>query len=93
MRRPPPLQLLPAFEAASRLLSFSKAARELHVTTAAISQQIKQLEGHLGLSLFRRLTRRVELTEAGAQFAELVGRMLSSYRQGHADLLHRFTQP
>lgn len=93
MQRPPPLQLLPAFEAAARLLSFSKAARELHVTTAAISQQIKQLEGHLGLSLFRRLTRRVELTDAGEQFAQLVSRVLSSYRQGHADLMHRFTQP
>lgn len=93
MHKPPPLQLLPAFEAAARLLSFSKAAQELHVTTAAISQQIKQLEGHLGLSLFRRLTRRVELTDAGQQFAEVVGLVLSNYRQGHADLLHRFTQP
>src|SRR2546426_399357 len=93
MQKPPPLQLLPAFEAAARLLSFSKAAQELHVTTAAISQQIKQLEGHLGLSLFRRLTRRVELTDAGQQFAEVVGLVLSNYRQGHADLLHRFTQP
>jgi LysR family glycine cleavage system transcriptional activator len=93
MQRPPPLQLLPAFEAASRLLSFSKAAAELHVTTAAISQQIRQLEGHLGLPLFLRLTRRVELTDAGRQFAEVVTRMLHLYRQGHADLLHHHTRP
>lgn len=93
MQKPPPLQLLPAFEAASRLLSFSKAAAELHLTTAAISQQIKQLEGHLGMPLFRRLTRRVELTEAGAAFAEVVSQTLNTYRAGHADLLHRYTRP
>jgi len=93
MQRPPPLQLLPAFEAASRLLSFSKAATELHVTTAAVSQQIRQLESHLGLQLFLRLTRRVELTDAGRQFAEVVSRMLKLYRQGHADLLHHHTRP
>lgn len=93
MQRPPPLQLLPAFEAASRLLSFSKAATELHVTTAAISQQIRQLEAHLGLPLFLRLTRRVELTDAGRQFAEVVSRTLQIYRQGHADLMHHHTRP
>lgn len=93
MQKPPPLQLLPAFEAASRLSSFSKAAAELHLTTAAISQQIKQLEGHLGMPLFRRLTRRVELTEAGTAFAEVVSQTLHTYRAGHADLLHRHTRP
>lgn len=54
-----------AFEAASRYLSFKKAAEELHVTPAAISQQIKTLEEYLGLPLFRRLTRALELTPAG----------------------------
>ncbi len=93
MQKPPPLQLLPAFEAASRLQSFSKAAAELHLTTAAISQQIKQLEGHLEMPLFRRLTRRVELTEAGSAFAEVVRQTLNSYRLGHADLMHRYTRP
>lgn len=93
MQKPPPLQLLPAFEAAARLLSFSKAAAELHLTTAAISQQIKQLEGHLDMPLFRRLTRRVELTDAGSAFAEVVSQTLSTYRVGHADLLHRYTRP
>ncbi len=93
MQKPPPLQLLPAFEAASRLLSFSKAATELHLTTAAISQQIKQLEGHLDMPLFRRLTRRVELTEAGTAFADVVRQTLGTYRMGHADLLHRYTRP
>ncbi len=67
-KRPPPLQLLPAFEASARLLRFSKVAQELHLSTSAISQQIKQLESLLGQALFLRLTRRIELTDAGAQF-------------------------
>lgn len=62
----PPLNSLRAFEAAGRLLSFTKAARELHVTTAAVSHQIKGLEKYLGIRLFRRAPRRLFLTEAGA---------------------------
>jgi LysR family glycine cleavage system transcriptional activator len=63
--RLPPLNALRAFEAAGRLLSFAKAAAELHVTAAAISHQIKGLEDDLGTKLFRRATRAVVLTEAG----------------------------
>ena len=63
--RLPPLNSLRAFEAAARLLSFKKAAEELHVTPAAISQQIKGLEAYLGAALFRRLTLALELTEEG----------------------------
>lgn len=62
----PPLNSLRAFEAAGRLHSFTKAARELNVTTAAISHQIKGLEKYLGVRLFRRTPRRLTLTEAGA---------------------------
>ena len=64
-RKLPPLNALRAFEAAARQLSFTKAAGELNVTQAAISHQVKTLEEHLGLSLFRRLNRRLVLTEAG----------------------------
>ena len=64
-RRLPPLKALPAFEEAARLLSFSAAARELNLTHGAISRQMKSLETHLGVPLFRRLSRRLELTEAG----------------------------
>lgn len=53
-RRLPSLTSLRAFEAAARHLSFARAAAELHVTPAAISQQIKQLEDYLGQTLFRR---------------------------------------
>ena len=66
MARPlPPLNALRAFEAAARHLSFTKAAAELHVTPAAIGQQVKLLEDHLGVALFRRLHRALMLTEAG----------------------------
>src|SRR6202043_3010005 len=58
----PPLSALRAFEAAARLKSFSRAADELSVTPAAISHQIHALEQDLGVSLFRRLNRPVELT-------------------------------
>lgn len=61
----PPLKSLRAFESAGRQLSFRKAAAELHVTPAAISHQIKLLEDHLGVQLFRRMTRAVELTDVG----------------------------
>jgi LysR family transcriptional regulator, glycine cleavage system transcriptional activator len=61
--RLPPLAVLRAFEAAARHLSFKKAAEELHLTPAAVSQQIKGLEEYLGVPLFRRLTRALELTE------------------------------
>ena len=64
-RRLPPLGALRAFEAAARHESFAKAADELAVTPAAVSQQIRQLEADLGVTLFRRLPRGLVLTQAG----------------------------
>ena len=63
--RPVPLPALRAFEAAARHLSFKKAAVELHVTPGAVSHHVKQLEEFLGVALFRRLTRALELTAEG----------------------------
>ena len=65
MHRLPPLNALKAFEVAGRHMSFSRAAEELHVTPAAISHQIKALETDLGVKLFHRLNRSLQLTEAG----------------------------
>jgi LysR family glycine cleavage system transcriptional activator len=62
--RLPPLNALKAFEAAGRLLSVKKAAAELNVTPAAVSHQIKLLENSLGVKLFLRRNRALELTEA-----------------------------
>jgi len=62
--RLPPLNALKAFEAAARHLSVKKAAAELSVTPAAVSHQIKALEEYLGLPLFHRHNRALDLTEA-----------------------------
>lgn len=67
--RLPPLTALRAFDAAARHMSFSRAAEELNVTPAALSFQIKNLEEHLGMPVFHRMNRAVELTEAGRALA------------------------
>ncbi|MCP5368676.1 MAG: transcriptional regulator GcvA [Hyphomicrobiales bacterium] len=67
-RRLPPLNGLRAFEAAARHRSFTAAAAELNVTPAAVSHQVKGLEGFLGVPLFRRLHRGLVLTDAGLAY-------------------------
>ncbi len=62
--RLPPLNSLKAFEATARHLSVKKAALELNVTSAAVSHQIKTLENYLGIQLFHRYNRALELTDA-----------------------------
>src|SRR5258708_20001047 len=64
----PPLNALRAFEAAARHLSFKLAAHELHVTPAAVGQQVKALETRLGVRLFERLHKQLILTPAGMTF-------------------------
>lgn len=59
----PPLNSLRAFEAAARHASFKKAADELHVTPAAVSHHVKALEDYLGVRLFQRQTRGLQLTD------------------------------
>jgi LysR family transcriptional regulator of beta-lactamase len=66
------LNPLRAFEAAARHLSFTRAAEELCVTQAAVSHQVKALEEHLGVALFRRTTRGLVLTDEGAALAPTV---------------------
>ncbi len=72
MRRIPPLKAIQAFEAASRLGSFVAAAHELHLTPSAISHQIRLLEQNLGINLFHRVHRAVELTDVGRRFADAI---------------------
>jgi LysR family transcriptional regulator, glycine cleavage system transcriptional activator len=67
-RRMPPLATLNAFEAAGRLLSFSRAAGELLITQSAVSHHIRKLETALETRLFIRRTRAIELTPAGAAY-------------------------
>lgn len=67
--RNPSLQSLRAFEAAARHGSFLRAAEELHVTSTAISHQVRALEDRLGVALFHRRSRGVDLTAAGSALA------------------------
>lgn len=76
MRKLPPLTTLRSFEAAARLLSFSKAAEELLVTHGAVSRAIATLEEFLQVKLFERGTRTVRLTTAGMTYAGVVREIL-----------------
>ena len=64
----PPLNWLRAFEASARHMSFAQAARDLHLTSTAVSHQVRSLEQHLGHALFERLARGLRLTEMGAAY-------------------------
>lgn len=64
------------FEAAARLMSFSRAGTELGVTQGAVSHQIRYLEDSMGCKLFYRLPKQVKLTEHGEQFAKVIARTL-----------------
>ncbi len=66
--RLPPLNALRTFEAAARAGSFKHAAEELCVSHSAVSHQIKQLERHLGVELFVRKARSVELSKCGRAY-------------------------
>ena len=68
----PPLNWLRAFEVSARCLNFTHAADELFLTQGAVSQQIRQLENHLGVALFKRLPRGLGLTEEGQAYLPVV---------------------
>jgi LysR family glycine cleavage system transcriptional activator len=70
--RLPPLDLLQTFDAAVRHLSFTKAAAERFVTQSAISRQIKALEDDLGVALFHRRHRALDLTDDGRRLSDAV---------------------
>lgn len=72
MRTLPPLAAVRVFEAAARHQSFTQAAAELGMTQAAVSYQVKLLEERLGVPLFLRAKRRVQLSDAGRRAATLV---------------------
>jgi len=76
----PPMKSLLAFEAAVKCGSLTLAAKDLHVTAAAVSQQIRGLEQHIGFELFIRSKSGVELTQLGCQFNEYVISALATLR-------------
>ena len=80
--RLPSLNALRAFEAAARHESFARAADALCVTEGAVSRHVKLLEEDLGVPLFRRLTRKVELTPAGRDLYPVISSALQSMADG-----------
>jgi LysR family transcriptional regulator, glycine cleavage system transcriptional activator len=92
-QRLPPIQYLVAFAAAAKQCSFKLAAEELNVTPSAISQQIKNLESYVGLSLFSREQRVLTLTIAGEGFYKVAERTLRQYERGFSDFSDRYLSP
>jgi len=91
--RLPPLDPLIAFEAAARLLSFTRAGEELHLSQAAISQQIRSLEESLQVKLFTRSHRAVQLTNEGREYQHTVAAILKQLAGATMDIQNvEFTQ-
>ena len=84
--RLPPLDPLIAFEAAARHLSFTRAAEELHLSQAAISQQIRSLEDRLQVKLFTRSHRAVQLTNEGRDYQHTVSAILKQLAGATMDI-------
>ncbi|EEX93804.1 transcriptional regulator [Vibrio orientalis CIP 102891 = ATCC 33934] len=85
----PPLNALKAFESAARLQSLTKAAEELYVTRAAVSQQVKQLEGYLGATLFERKGAKLTLTQDAEYYLPLLTQTFHSLSVGTEQLFAR----
>jgi LysR family glycine cleavage system transcriptional activator len=81
-----PLSAIRVFEAAARLLSFTRAAEELGMTQAAVSWQVKALERRLDQPLFRRLPREVALTPGGERLARAASEAMNVLRAAVSDL-------
>ncbi len=76
------------FVAVAENLSFRQASKQLHVSQPSLSVQIKQLEDELGVALFRRSKRRVEITRAGEVFLSASREILLRLQQALAAALH-----
>lgn len=83
---------LAAFEASARLLSFTRAGQELLISREAVSRKIRILESHLGVKLFVRRYRSLELTPAGNEFQSVVTESLAGIVRSAA-ALRRLNQP
>ena len=83
-----PIRGLRSFCVASKCLSFKHAASQLFLTPSAVSHQIKQLEIQLGIVLFNRGTRTIELTSAGKQFYQSIQPLINQLESTIAE----FTQ-
>lgn len=86
-RKVPSLNALLVFEAAARLQSFTQAADELALTQSAVCKQIANLEDWLGLALFARVKKRVQLSSAGRDYAEKIRRHLDKIERDTLELM------
>jgi DNA-binding transcriptional LysR family regulator len=78
------IRQLQIFAAAAGHLSFARTSEQLHLTQAAVSLQIKQLEEHAGLALFERRGRRLHLTEAGEHLVRYAQQILDALKDADA---------
>ena len=92
MQNLPPLNSLKAFEATARLQSFTKAAEELNVTRAAVSQQVKSLEVYLDATLFERNGAQLNLTQAAYGYLPVVSHVFQSLSAATQHLFSRQQQ-
>lgn len=88
LRHIPGLQALKAFDASARHLNFTRAAQELNVTPAAVSHQIKELEEAIGMPLFQRTSRHMQLTRQG----EILKPAIAEALEGLTRALQRIRQ-
>lgn len=86
-RRLPPLSRIRVFEAAARHGSFARAADELNITPAAVSQGVRALEDYLGKALFERSPREVRLLEGGRAYLTRLGPALDEISAATDDVL------
>lgn len=83
-----PIRGLRSFCIAAKCLSFKHAATQLYLTPSAVSHQIKQLEEQLGITLFKRQTRSIELTSAGNRFYHSIQPIIEQLENTISDFTH-----
>jgi len=84
-----PIRGLRSFCVAAKCLSFKHASEQLFLTPSAVSHQIKQLEGQLGITLFKRGTRSIELTSAGKQLYQSIQPIIHQLESTISEFTHK----
>ena len=82
-QRLPPLRAIEAFVVVAETLSYAKAAHELNLTKSAISRRIQSLESDLGVRLFRRSNKALELTADGEAYHGITGPAFDEIGRAH----------